>query len=458
MPGRVRWVPPVRSRETTTSSGARRSPSALLARALSRVGWGLTDQAASSLTNFMSGAVAAHLLAPRQLGAFSLALVTYSVALSCSRGLVSDPLLVRLALADTSSWRAAVTECSGLAVAVGTAAGTAVLLVGLALPGDLGGALVALALMLPLLLLQDSWRYAFFALGKGQLALVNDLVWAAVLVPALIAVSVWDLRTGTWFVVAWAGSATVAAAFGIRQARTWPRVDRAHRWLRAHRDLGPRYLAENVAGSAATQARAYGVGVLVGLAGVGHLAVVTTLLGPISIVMTGIGAVMVPELSAVLRRRSPEAMERVCLALGAGLACLCGLWGLTLWVALPRGLGQLAVGGLWEVAWPLMPFAVLGVAVGSFSAAAGGGLHAMGAADRSLRAMLIGGAMLATASVTGAAIDGVRGALMGTAISCTGSACLWWRELHAEVRSRAVQPSEGCQGVVPRPAVEGAQS
>ena len=45
-------------------------------------------------------------------------------------------------------------------------------------------AFLALGLTLPGLLLQDSWRYSFFALGQGSQAFVNDTIWALTLVAA----------------------------------------------------------------------------------------------------------------------------------------------------------------------------------------------------------------------------------------------------------------------------------
>ena len=60
--------------------------------AAGRLGWGLADQAVSSITNFALGIVVARSLGPTEFGAFSLAWVTYGVALNLSRGLATDPL------------------------------------------------------------------------------------------------------------------------------------------------------------------------------------------------------------------------------------------------------------------------------------------------------------------------------------------------------------------------------
>ena len=55
---------------------------------------------------------------------------------------------------------------------------------GLVVGGVVGGAFLGLGIVLPALLLQDCWRYAFFAAGQGRRAFLNDAVWAVALVPA----------------------------------------------------------------------------------------------------------------------------------------------------------------------------------------------------------------------------------------------------------------------------------
>ena len=59
-----------------------------------RLGWGVADQAVSSITNFAVNIYIARGLGAVQYGAFGLAYVTYGFALNASRGLATDPLLV----------------------------------------------------------------------------------------------------------------------------------------------------------------------------------------------------------------------------------------------------------------------------------------------------------------------------------------------------------------------------
>jgi hypothetical protein len=55
-----------------------------------------------------------------------------------------------------------------------------------AIAGMVGSCFVALGLTLSGLMLQDSWRYAFFAAGQGQRAFVNDAIWTAALIPTML--------------------------------------------------------------------------------------------------------------------------------------------------------------------------------------------------------------------------------------------------------------------------------
>src|SRR5829696_5942351 len=154
--------------------------------ATARLGWGIADQAISSISNLALGIVVARSLGAADFGAFSLAWVTYGVILNLSRGLATDPLTVRYSGPPDERWRSAVGRAASTATALGLAVGAVCVVVGLAIGGLVGSSFAALGLTLPGLLLQDSWRIAFFAAGKGQRAFANDFVWAVSLMPAML--------------------------------------------------------------------------------------------------------------------------------------------------------------------------------------------------------------------------------------------------------------------------------
>ena len=342
-------------RERAVSAGRRPTAATwqLISKASQRLGWGVADQAMSSISNFAVNIYIARTLGAVQYGAFGLAYVTYGFALNASRGLATDPLLVRFSGTHIPIWRRAVTRCSGTAATVGLATGAIILAAAALLSGTARLAFLALGLTMPGLLLQDSWRYSFFALGRGSQAFLNDTIWTLVLIPALFLLRTTGHANVFWFVFAWGGAATVAAAVGPLQARTAPKLSGAWEWMSRHRDLGPRYLAEGTANSASTQLRNYGVGLVLGLATVGYVQAATTLMGPFMVIFFGMGLVTLPEAARILRR-SPRHLPHFCLLVSAGLSVLGLAWGVVLLLALPRGLGQLMLGSLWKPTYPLV--------------------------------------------------------------------------------------------------------
>jgi O-antigen/teichoic acid export membrane protein len=421
----------------TTEGEKATRPAGSARRALvGRLSWGLADQAASSMTNFAVGIYVARSLGVTAFGVFSLAWVTYGVVLSVSRGLATDPLVVRFSGVPDASWRGAVARSSGTALGVGVAIGVACLVAGLAVGGRVGPAFACLGVMLPGLLLQDAWRYSFFAAGTGRKAFVNDLVWGVALVPALVVAA----RQGSVaaFVLAWGASATVAAGYGCLQSGIRPRMTGARGWLREQRDLSYRYLVENVGVSGASQLRAYGLGAIVGVGAVGAIRGAELLLGPFLAVLMGLSLVTVAEAARVLRR-APHRLARFCLVLGAGQAVAALLWGAAL-LLVPGRLGELVLGDVWDSASALIVPAALGVAGAGLGTGAAAGLRALGAARRSLRSQLFASACYVGGGLGGAAVAGTAGSAWGVAAATVCSLAVWWLHLRSALRERRHNP------------------
>ncbi|MGD9483916.1 hypothetical protein WDH52_11760 [Streptomyces sp. TRM70308] len=397
-----------------------------------RLSWGLADQAASSMTNFAVGIFVARSLGLAAFGVFSLAWVTYGVVLSVSRGLATDPLVVRFSGVPDASWRGAVARSSGTALGVGTAVGAACLVVGAVLGGHVGPAFACLGAMLPALLLQDAWRYAFFAAGTGRKAFVNDLVWGVALVPAMVVAA--HVGSVSAFVLAWGGSAAAAAVYGCFQSGIRPRVAGARAWVREHRDLGYRYLLENTCVSGASQLRAYGLGAIVGVSAVGVIRGAELLLGPFLAVLMGLSLVTVAEAARVLRR-APHRLGTFCLLLGGAQAAAALLWGAAL-LLVPDGLGELVLGTVWHAASELIVPATLGVAGAGLGTGAAAGLRALGAARRSLRCQVFASACYVGAGLGGAAVAGTVGSAWGVAAATVGGSAVWWLHLRSALRER----------------------
>ncbi|MGW7078064.1 hypothetical protein [Streptomyces sp. NPDC054866] len=416
-----------------TTEGEKRTARRAMA---GRLSWGLADQAASSMTNFAVGIYVARSLGVTAFGVFSLAWLTYGVVLNVARGLATDPLVVRFSGVPEASWRAAAARSSGTALGVGAAIGAACLVVGLAVGGRVGPAFACLGVVLPGLLLQDAWRYAFFAAGAGRKAFVNDLVWGVALVPAMVVAA--HVGSVAAFVLAWGASAAVAAGYGCLQSGIRPRVTRARGWLREHRDLGYRYLVENVSLSGASQLRAYGLGAIVGVGAVGAIRGAELLLGPFLAVLMGLSLVTVAEAARVLRQ-APHRLGRFCLLLGGGQAAAALLWGVAL-LLVPDRAGEFVLGDVWSSASELIVPAALGVAGAGLGTGAAAGLRALAAARRSLRSQLFASACYVGGGLGGAAVAGTVGSAWGVAAATVCASAMWWLQLRSALRERHRNP------------------
>jgi O-antigen/teichoic acid export membrane protein len=414
----------------------------LRSHAIRRMGWGVADQMVSSLTNFAVAIYVVHTLGAAQFGAFSLAYVTYGFALNASRGLATDPFMVRFSGTDLQTWRRAAASCTGTAAAVGLALGASVIVVAAVLNGTAGAAFLALGLTLPGLLLQDSWRFSFFALGRGSQAFLNDTIWGVTLLPALVLLR----RTGHadvfWFVLAWGLTASVGAAIGPWQARVIPKLTGAWGWMSRHRDLGPRYMAEGLSSSGSSQLRTYGTGLILGLTAVGYVQASITLMGPMTVLFFGITLLSMPEAARVLRH-SPRHLPLFCVLISAGLAAAALAWGVVLLVAVPRGLGARLLGPVWRPTYPLILPQILYVIGQCVGGGPFTGLHALGAARRSLRAMVITAIFIVVCALTGALAGGAIGTVTGMAVAAWLSAPVYWWELRAAMRESGKVPDTG---------------
>ncbi|HEY6793315.1 MAG TPA: hypothetical protein VI248_01390 [Kineosporiaceae bacterium] len=418
-----------------------------------RLGWGVADQAVSSLGNFALGLYAARTFGAASFGAFSLAFVTYTVVLNASRGIATDPLLVRHSGSEGDTWRRSAASASGTALVVGAAGAALSILVGLVMPDPVGSAFVALGVGLPGLMLQDSWRFCFFAGRRSSSAFLNDVVWGLLLVGVLAAMDHTGARSMFRCLIAFGLTALASAVFGVAQARVVPRPLRAAAWLREHRQLAGRYLIENVSASGASQIRSSVLGAVAGLAPVGYVRSAEMLMGPFAVVLMGVSQVAVPEASRVFHR-TPRRLGQFCLAVGGVQAVAAFAWGAVLLLVLPHGLGELMLGRLWGTASTLLPAVVLNVIAVCFSSAILSGLRAMGVSWRSLRAQLTASAAYVVGGTVGAFADGALGTCWGVALANMAAAGLWWYHLRAALADHgrsALAAAPDAEHAVPAP-------
>ncbi len=259
-----------------------------------RAGWGLADQALSSLSNLAVGVVVARSSTVADFGVYALAFGGYTIALNVSRAVSTEPLAVRHSGERTPAWQRAVRASTATALLAGFVG----LLVGLAIAAFPGvpsrGVLIAFAVTMPGLLLQDAWRWAFFSVGEGQKAFVNDLIWLLAMLAIFGGLYLTGSASAFSLTLAWGLGAVIAAVAGRFQAGVSPRRQLIREWLKTHRDLTPKYMGEMLAVSGTIQIYMLGITAAAGLAATAGIRGAQVLLGPVNVLNQGIRMISVP--------------------------------------------------------------------------------------------------------------------------------------------------------------------
>ena len=404
---------------------------------LGNAAWGVLDQALSSLTNFLLSVVVARSLSADDFGAYSLGFSTYVLLGAVSRSIASIPLTIRYSSTGEDAWRSATAASTGTALVFGVLGGAVTAAIGLIVGGTAGGAIAVVGILLMPLLLQDAWRFAFFAARRGRSAFMNDLVWAIALVPTLL----WAAASGgtlqEWL-VAWAVAGGAGGIVGVWQARLWPNPRRVLEWLNEHRALVPQLTAENVILTGTSYITLVAVTFTTGLRAVAALRAANVLLNALNIATTGVQLFAVPEAVAIARV-SMGRLRRYCLLIGGGLLAVSAVWGALL-LFLPTPIGRALLGDSWDAAQPvLLPLAILaassGLRVGAFV-----GLRALALVRESLAARTASSLLQVSGGVTGAVVADALGAAWGMAVANVAGSVIWWGMLVRALRGREPEP------------------
>jgi len=410
-----------------------------------RAGWGMLDQMASSATNFAVGIIVARTLSIEDFGAFSIAFFVYTFALTVARAFPMEPLLIRYSGVPVIDWRRGSAAAIGTTAAASCVAALALVVVGGVVEGPTGAALMALGASLPGLLIQDAWRLAFFAAGRGRAALINDLAWGVMLVPAFLAAAA---AGSSLFAItlAWGMAATAAALLGVLQARLIPRPDYAVDWWQEHVDLAPRFLLEAGIRTGVAQVTMIVIGAMVGLAAIGSIRAAQLVMSPVQVLLLGVALAAIPEAVRALRRSLGWLVR---LAAGASLALAAAslAWG-AFALLVPDELGRLVLGDAWDAATAYLP-AWIAAQVGAVLVLGPGvTLRAFANARLSLKVTVVTTAF-GFAIPVGAATLGGLAAAWGLAAASLLGATIWWLSLPVGIRAwrRGTAAHSGEDGV-----------
>ncbi|MFJ1884811.1 hypothetical protein [Streptomyces sp. NPDC088137] len=388
----------------------------------------VADQGVAALTNILVLVTAARLSTVADFARFSAVYLVFTVLLGVSGAYTGQPLVLRRGEGEEvhGACRSAVVFTLLASAALGALLSGVCLL----LPGATAQALMALGLVLPVVLGQDTMRYAFSTLQLPNLALAGDVLRLAGVLgalalqphgaPAARLVLVWGLAALPALLLS-------AALLHRRAAGTPLRLKALLR--RGH--LGRRFVVEFAVGNATGQLSVLGLGTVGNPLVVGALRGATTLFGPLNVLFTsatGFGPPLLGRLAGERRR------VRAAAVLAAVLAAVAAAWA-TVLSLLPDPVGRRLLGDTWPTAAALLP------ATGSqYAAMAVGtcGLLALRMLDpRTTLAIQVVFSLAAVAFLAGGyALAGVPGAAWGL---CLGSGCkavaTWTRVARLGVRT-----------------------
>lgn len=389
-----------------------------------QIGWGLVDQGFSSATNFGGSVLAARMLSSHEFGGFAVGFSLYLIVLGLSRSWSSEPLMVRFAAASREEQGEAIRQGAAASIAVGATGGLALAAASPVLWESVGRVLLATAVLLPALTLQDYCRYALIVRRRSRDAALNDLVWLVVLLVAFAGVRSQHL-TATTAVVLWALGAIAASALGLAQLHCLPAFASVVGWARRQHDLSWRYSGEFVLLSGSAILLTVGLGAIGGLSDAAGFRGAQVALGPLGVLFMGATMQMTP-IMVVAARSGGERLRQIGRNISAVLGSFAGLWGTAL-LLIPDGVGAALLGSSWSATRPLIPIWAAYYLASGLASGATIGLRSSGAARTSLRLRALVAPIGLTLGLLGALLDGPRGASIGLLIGNAVALPMWWR-------------------------------
>lgn len=381
----------------------------------SRASWNLIDQVLSALTNMVLSVVVVHAAGPQAFNAFAVAFLLFSMAIGVERALIAQPLSIRHSDEPEHVRRRTISRAMGLVVGFTVPAAALMVTVGTVMGGRIGSTLIATAVVLPFLIMQDACRYAFFTYAKAKLAALNDALWAVVQFTTMWLLVAGDRATAPSLVLAWGSAATVCVAVALAQLRVVPNPLAAVSWIREHRDLVGYLLGEYMLSTGAFSGGYLVVGAIVGDEAVGSIRAAQVLVGPLQIVSGAVMSFGLPELARRSGVLSNGTRRKIALATTTVMATMSLVYAAVLFTV-PDTWGALLFREKWYDSQGVMLPLALAMAASTSALGPAMVAYALGQARKVFRIMTIEAPLVFTLMIGGSLLFGVEGAAWGQLI------------------------------------------
>ena len=284
--------------------------------------WALADQGAQSATNFLTSLLLARLCAPKQFGAYVLALSALLAGNGLQGALLTGPMTVLGAGRDGDDWKSYATTLAVAQVFLGilmAAVAAAVPAGWLGLGDDLRSALWAMSVALPLVQAREFCRQVLYTRLRASEAFFNNLFYSVAQLTGVILLwklggqstsGAGEVLTALWLTARNVFLLMAAVSLAGTLVGLWQiRRDLTRRIPGARRDLLKTWhfsrwkLGNQFGVLLAGQASLWAIGGLKGTSGVGMVEAARLVLAPLQILWLGVPKVLDPRAVRLYERQ-----------------------------------------------------------------------------------------------------------------------------------------------------------
>jgi O-antigen/teichoic acid export membrane protein len=390
-------------------AGARTRVSGMLA--------GLIDSGLSSIGNLGVSAVAASRMELREFGVFSTCLLAALVGVGLLRSSHGEPLMLTYSSRSVAQRRAGFSAVLTSSLVAACAAALLVAAAATLATPQLRTPLLCLAVCLPALALQDTYRWAAHTAGLPFVAARGSSAWTAGILITLAAMVASGRPFGPGaYLLVWGATAGLGALVVATSLRLRPGLSRPRRWAEEHGAVGSRFVVDFLLLQSTAEGAFLLVAALAGSDDIGLLRMAQLPLGPIVVLTAGMSAYLQPALARELATAGPSAVRKLAWATGgatAGIACAAAA---AVWMA-PAGVVELLMGEGWREARHLVPVLGAYLAAGCLGAALGVAVRTLGGISQQLRIRFVLAPLSLLLVAAAAVVTGATGSAVALAVS-----------------------------------------
>jgi O-antigen/teichoic acid export membrane protein len=385
------------------------------------------DQAVLSLSNLVFSILIGRSVSIREFAIFGIIFSSWIVIQGIQKSLISDVAIIRYGSSKDDRYIA-----GGIIIAavISTAFSLVCILCAFVL-GRLSLHFGLFFLLVPLLTTQDGVRYMLIAQRRYGAALAGSVIMAAVMVCGAVIVSYFRplalvLDNLGSFIAIWGIAALVSGTVLLVWLGPLGGREPWQVWRGSAITTGAKFALDFMSYALTQQGVTFAIAAMGNVLAVAAIRGGQVLLGPIGVLSTGLGTILLSGLSS--RSGDIRLIRYACMAFGGALAAISLVIGLLIYV-LPVDWGRQLLGQSWTAAASVAPGIALSYALNSMGYAASIGLRVREEAGKGIKVRAVTLPVTIVLVPLGVYMFDLQGAILSLIITSAISCSLWWRYL-----------------------------